>query len=102
MNTLAEVAESVSLDMAQFQKDFADRRLLTKLSEDHTFAVETLGVFGTPTLVFPERQAIFLKMSLPPRPEECLSFFTELHDLVDRKRYIQEIKRPNPPVRDQH
>ena len=61
MNTLIEVGESVDLDMTQFQKNLGDRRLLAKLGEDHTFAEETLGVFGTPTLVFPERQAIFLR-----------------------------------------
>ena len=94
MNTVVEVAEGVGLNMTQFQKDIADRGLLTKLAEDHTFAVETLGIFGTPTLVFPERQAVFLKMSLPPPPQECLSVFTELRHLVDRRRYIQEIKRP--------
>jgi predicted DsbA family dithiol-disulfide isomerase len=93
MNTLTEVAGSVDLEMTQFQRDLNDRQLLSKLAQDHTFAVETLGVFGTPTLVFPERQAIFLKMSLPP-PEECPSVFTEIHHLVDRRRYIWEIKRP--------
>jgi predicted DsbA family dithiol-disulfide isomerase len=94
METLAELAESVGLEMTQFRKDLVDRQLLTKLAEDHTFAAETLGVFGSPTLVFPERQAIFVKISSPPPPEECLSVFTELHHLVDRRRYIQEIKRP--------
>jgi len=96
MNTLIEVAESVDLEMTQFQKDLGDRRLLAKLAEDHTFAVETLGVFGTPTLFFPERQAIFLKMS-PPSPEESLSVFTELRHLVEGRRYIQEVKRPQRP-----
>ena len=97
MNTLIEVAESVALEMTQFQKDLGDRRLLAKLAEDHTFAVETLGIFGTPTLVFPERQAVFLKMSSPPPPEESLSVFAELRYLGERRRYIQEIKRPQPP-----
>lgn len=97
MSTLTEVAESVDLEMAQFQKDFGDRRLLAKLAEDHTFAVETLGIFGTPTLVFPERQAIFLKMSSPPPPEESLSVFAELRYLAEQRRYIQEIKRPQLP-----
>ena len=101
MNILAEVAGSVGLDMAQFQKDLADRRLLARLAEDHTFAVEVLGVFGSPTLVFPQRQAIFLKMSSPPPPSDCLSVFTELHHLADQRRYIQEIKRPNAPIGDQ-
>ncbi len=94
---LTEVAESVGLEMGRFQKDISNRKLLTKLGEDHTFAVETLGIFGTPTLVFPERQAIFLKLSSPPPPEESLSVFTELHNLVEQRRYIQEIKKPQPP-----
>ena len=96
VNTLIEVAESVGLEMVQFQKGLGDCQLLAKLAEDHTFAVETLGIFGTPTLVFPERQAFFLKMSLPP-PEDSLSIFTELRQLVERRRYIQEIKRPQRP-----
>jgi len=94
VSTLIQVAESVDLEMTQFQKDLGDRRLLAKLAEDHTFAAETLGVFGTPTLVFPERQAVFLKMSPPPSPEECLSVFAELCCLAERRRYIHEIKRP--------
>ncbi|MFC1951577.1 DsbA family protein [Chloroflexota bacterium] len=94
---LTEVAKSVGLEMDRFQKDISNRKLLTKLGEDHTFAVETLGIFGTPTLVFPERQPIFLKLSSPPPPEESLSVFTELHNLVEQRRYIQEIKRPQPP-----
>lgn len=97
MNTLIEVAESADLEMTQFQKDLSDRQLLARLAEDHTFAVETLGVFGTPTLVFPERQAVFLKISPLPSPEECLSVFTELRQLAERRQYIQEVKRPQRP-----
>ena len=97
MNTLIEVARSVSLEMPQFQKDLGDRQLLAKLAEDHTFATGTLGVFGTPTLVFHERQAVFLKMAPPPSPEECLSVFTELRHLAEQRRYIQEIKRLQRP-----
>ena len=94
VETIIEVAENAGLDMSRFRKDVLDRQLLSKLAEDHTFAVETLGVFGTPTLVFPEKQAIFLKMSPPPPPEECLSVFNELCGLVCNRRYIREIKRP--------
>ncbi len=101
MNTLAEVAKSAGLDMTQFQKDIADRRLLTKLAEDHTFAVETLGIFGSSTLVFPQRQAIFMKMSSSPAPEDCLPVFIELRHLADRRPYIRELKRPEMPLHDQ-
>lgn len=96
INTLIEVAESVSLEMPKFRKDLSDRQLLAKLAEDHTYAVDALGVFGTPTLVFPEEQAVFLKMAIPP-PEECLSIFNELRNLVERRQFIREVKRPQRP-----
>jgi predicted DsbA family dithiol-disulfide isomerase len=92
--TLIEVAESSGLEMERFRKDLSDRRLVTKLASDHTYAVEALGIFGTPTLVFPEKQAVFLKMSSPPPPEECLPIFNEIYTLAYRRRVILEIKRP--------
>ncbi len=94
LDTLVEVAQSADLDMTRFRHDLTDPALLTKLADDHTFAVNNLVVFGTPTLVFGERQVIFLKMSAPPPPEESLSVFAEIHHLVDRRRYIHEIKKP--------
>ena len=96
IDTLIEVAESVDLEMPRFRKDISDRKLLAKLAEDHTYAVDTLGVFGTPTLVFPEEQVVFLKMTVPPS-EECLSIFNELCNLVERRQFIREVKRPQRP-----
>lgn len=96
--TLLEVAESTGVAMARFKKDLSDRQLLAKLAKDHTFAVETLGIFGTPTMVFPENRAVFLKMSAPPPRRECLSVFTELRHFARRRGYIQEIKRPQRPI----
>ena len=93
-DTLGEVAESAGLDMKRFQKDFTNRQLLARLAKDHTFAVEKLGVFGTPTLVFAQGQPIFLKMSPPPPPEECLLVFNELACLAGQRHYIREIKKP--------
>lgn len=98
IDTFVEVAESAGLDTVQFRESMADRSLLSKLAEDHIFAIETLGVFGTPTLVFPHRQAVFVKMSLPP-PEDSFTVFDELLNLIDRRRYIQEVKRSSLPLR---
>ena len=97
IDTLVKVAEGINLNMAQFREDLGDRRLLSKLAEDHIYAVETLGVFGTPTLVFPERRAIFLKLASPPSPEESLPVFVELRQLAERRQDIQEVKRPQAP-----
>ncbi len=94
VTTLIEVAQNNGLEMRRFQNDLSDRRLLAKLASDHTFAVEKLGVFGTPTLVFPEKQAIFLKLSSPPSQGECLPVFNELFNLACCRRDIREIKRP--------
>ena len=93
-NTLIEVAKNTGLDIRQFQNDLGNRQLLTKLAEDYTFAVEELGVFGTPTIVFPENQAIFLKMSPPPSQKESLPIFNELFNLAYSRRNILEVKRP--------
>jgi len=93
-NTLIEVAHNSGLEMRQFKNDLSNRQLLTKLAQDHTFAVEKLDVFGTPTLVFPEKQAIFLKMSPPPSHKECLPIFNELFNLAYSRRIIREVKRP--------
>jgi predicted DsbA family dithiol-disulfide isomerase len=91
------VAKSVGLEIDRFQKDLDDRRLLAKLAEDHTFAADTLGVFGTPTLVFPEEQAVFVRLPQIPPPDESLAVFAEVRHLAERRQYIQEIKRPQRP-----
>jgi hypothetical protein len=97
IDTLIEVGEGVRLDIKKFQEDLKDRRLLSRLAEDHTFAVEELGVFGTPTLVFPENRAVFLKLAHPPAPKECLPVFNELRNLAEQREYILEAKRPQRP-----
>ncbi len=83
--------------MPQFLEDLSNRKLLTKLAEDYTLAVELLGVFGTPTIVFPEGQIVFLKMMSAPPPEECLQLFMEIRHLVEQIQYVQEVKRPARP-----
>jgi len=96
VDILNQIADNVNLNMAKFQKDFNDRKLLDKLAEDYTFAVEVLGIFGTPTLVFPEKRAVFLKMS-SPLPEDSLALFDDVRTLAERRQYIQEIKKPQLP-----
>ena len=91
---LTRVAEGAGLDMDQFHKDFTGRQLLARLAEDHTYAAETLQVFGTPTLVFPEHQSVFLKMAPPPSSEEAVVAFGEVRTIAEDRRQIREIKRP--------
>jgi predicted DsbA family dithiol-disulfide isomerase len=94
VDTLTDIAKISGLNISNFHDDLRDRRLLAKLAKDHTTAVETLGIFGTPTLVFPQKQAIFLKLSSVPSPDDSLSLFSELYHLADQRRFVLEIKRP--------
>lgn len=94
MATLHEVARRAGLDMEQFHRDISTPGILTKLGEDHTYAVEKLNVFGTPTLVFPGMKAVFLKMAPPPLPEENISVFYEVRRIAEVRQEIKEIKRP--------
>ncbi len=94
MKVLIKVAKSVKLDVDQFKKDVNNPQVLDALARDHTFAVETLRVFGTPTLVFPENRAVFIKMSPVPSPDESLPVFNEIRAITEGRPNIKEIKRP--------
>jgi predicted DsbA family dithiol-disulfide isomerase len=90
---LVSVATGAGLDVERFRKDLEDRRSLKKLAEDHTFAVTSFNVFGTPTLVFEGKNAVFLKTT-PPAEEDAVAMFDEVRQVAEGRRNIREIKRP--------
>ncbi|MFC1983631.1 DsbA family protein [Chloroflexota bacterium] len=85
INTLIEVAESSGLEMPRFQEDISNPQLLSKLAGNYTLAVETLGIFGTPTIVFQGGQAVFLKIMSVPPPKECRQLFKEIRHLAEQR-----------------
>ncbi len=91
---LLEVAREAGLDEARFQRDLADRSLLAKIGEDYTRGVQEHGIWGTPTLVFNGRQSAYLKLRPAPPPEESVKLFEELFDIIHRRPYVIEVKRP--------
>lgn len=93
---LLAVASAARLDVSRFEKDLSNPAALQRLAADHTFAVDKLGAFGTPTLVFPEEQAVYVKMAVPP-DEECSALFDEVSGMIMGRRYVQELKRPRRP-----
>ncbi len=96
---LADVASVAGLEISRFREDLARRELLARLAEDHTAAVEQFGVFGTPTIVFPDGQAVFIKLTEIPPPAEALAVFHELQQLATARTYVREVKRPQRPER---
>lgn len=95
-SVLSDIARSTGLDPAQIHRDAAGEDLLKKIVSDHTEAVEKFGVFGTPTFVFPNGSAAFLKLLKPPE-KDASSLLDLLSDVMENRPYVGEIKRPQPP-----
>ena len=94
-----DVAQRAGLDVARFERDLGDRSLLRRLGEDHTHAVEKYGVFGTPTLVFANGGAAYLKLRPAPPAQEAMRVFENLRQSIAGWPFIIEVKRPVANVR---
>ena len=94
---LIKVAMEAGLNVDRFRQDLPNRNLLAKIGEDYIRGVQEHGVWGTPTLVFNGRQAAYLKLKPAPPPEESVKLFDELFDLICRRPYVVEVKRPRVP-----
>ncbi|MEK7873100.1 MAG: DsbA family protein, partial [Chloroflexota bacterium] len=94
-----DVAQRAGLDVARLERDLSDRSLLRRLGEDHTHAVEKYGVFGTPTLVFANGGAAYLKLRPAPPAQDALRVFENLHQFIAGWPFIVEVKRPAPGAR---
>ena len=93
---LMEVAGSVGLDLEKLRTDMEDSSVKDKVVADHLEAVETYGVFGTPTFVFPNGASAFVKMIKPPAGKAARTLEL-LSEMMSEQIYIGEIKRPQPP-----
>lgn len=93
---LVSVASEVGLDVSLFRGSLSDRRLLRNIGRDHTQGAEEHGVFGTPTFVFDNGNAVYLKAFIPP-PEDSVPAFEHFVALMAHRSYLGELKRPQPP-----
>lgn len=93
--SVIEAAKSAGLDIERFTADIDDPEALAEIGRDHEEAAAQ-GVFGTPTLVFEDGSAVFVKTFTPPE-DESMSAFNHLLGVSRGKRYFGEIKRPQPP-----
>jgi len=95
--TLRAVAEAAGLDLDRFERDRTDRAHLPLIGADYTEAKERYGAFGTPTFVFPNGAAIYLKTLPAPPPEDVIPFFEDFVRIASDRPHILEIKRPTKP-----
>ncbi|MBI2873049.1 MAG: DsbA family protein [Chloroflexi bacterium] len=96
VQVVLEVARSVKVDAERLERDIRDRSILQAIARDHTTSVDQYGAFGTPTFVFPNGGAAYLKM-LRPRPEDSLRTWDNVLALMQDDLFVGEVKRPQPP-----
>jgi predicted DsbA family dithiol-disulfide isomerase len=94
---LTKVAESAGLDMDRFQRDLVDRSSLPQIGRDYEEARDRFGVFGTPTFVFPNDQAVYLKLLPAPPEADTMTVFDDFVRSARDRPYLLELKRPLRP-----
>ena len=91
--TLIELAGETGLDVEQFARDLDDRSLLAAIGLDYELGTEQFGVFGTPTLVFPDGGTLYVQMTPAPL-SEAAGLLTTFARMASQQPYLFEIKRP--------
>lgn len=93
--SVLEIAANANLDIDKFTDVMDSPESLAQIGTDHEEAL-THGVFGTPTFVFEDGTAAFLKMFTPPE-NEAMSAFKDFMGIASSRKYFGELKRPQPP-----
>lgn len=94
------VAVDAGLDLERFRKDIADPDILGALERDHLRATRKHGVFGTPTFLFPDGAAAYVRLAEAPEAAEAPRVFDRLLSTAAAEPSILEIKRPRKPTPD--
>lgn len=98
--TLLAAARQADLDLAQFRGDLQRPELARRVQRSHQRAVERFNVFGTPTLVFPNGQAIHLELDEIPPGDEAKPMLHAFTSLAVAHPYVGQMQRTTPvPVR---
>ena len=94
---IERVATDAGLDMQRFAVDLGVGDILEPVAKDHREAVGELGVFGTPTLVFPDGASAYVRLAEPVSDGAAVEVFDRLMSIAAGEPRILEIKRPRRP-----
>lgn len=100
LKVIARVAEDSGLELDRFRGDLDDPTIIQALERDHTYAVTTHGVFGTPTFVFPNGASAYIRLAEGSTAADGLGVFDSLVAVAADEPGILEIKRPVRPSPD--
>jgi predicted DsbA family dithiol-disulfide isomerase len=93
---LEAVAEEAGLDMEQFRADLASDEVFSDIENDYREGRNEHEVFGTPTIVFENGEAAYLKLNYRDMPNDAVGFFRDFVNVVRDRPSVIEIKRPAP------
>ena len=96
-STIEEAASRSQLDLVRFRADLDDRDLLIEIRDDYVSGRDELGVFGTPTFVFPGGQSAYLRLLPAPPLEDAIPLWEDFVRGICDRPYVREIKRPQRP-----
>ena len=96
-DVVIETAQKAGLDVDAFSAALADRSLMANIGNDYETARNKHGVFGTPTFVFPDGSAAYMKMRPKAPEEDAVAVWNDFVKMVQGRTYIAEVKRPNKP-----
>jgi predicted DsbA family dithiol-disulfide isomerase len=96
VNVVEQVAAGAGLDLERFRRDLRDRSTLDALAADHRAALVEHGVFGTPTFVFEDGSAAYVRLSAAIfESDGAVEIFDRLMNVAASEPRILEIKRPH-------
>jgi predicted DsbA family dithiol-disulfide isomerase len=100
LEVVERVAVDSGLELERFRKDLADPEILAPLERDHLRARLEHGVFGTPTLLFPDGAAAYVRLAEAPEAADAIRVFDRVLSVAAAEPSILEIKRPRKPAPD--
>jgi len=99
LETLIEAATAAGLDIDAFKRDIADPELWARIGQEYNEG-KAKGVFGTPTLVFPNGTPLYVKMRPAAPDEDTLKVWDQVVAMSEQS-YLAELKKGNPPIHHQ-
>ena len=96
LDTLIAAATEAGLDIERFKADLNDKSQWERIGNDYEEGKQK-GVFGTPTLVFPNDSAIYVKMRPAAPEDETVTVWEQIVSMAEQP-YLAELKKGNPPA----
>ena len=95
---ICKLAEEAGLDMDRFIEDMRSHSQREAVIREHDEAIEKYGIFGAPTIVFDNGEAIFVKLAAGDwEGTEDEALFQRVADMASEMPFVMELKKPSLP-----